>query len=293
MHPPPLALAIVGLSLFVSGARADGHDVADRVLAAVQRARQASAAPALVRRAELDAVARERAGRIAGLPHSERLRDQTPLAADLRRFGVAWYRLLATHTEMVRGYERPEEGLVSSWRSVASAWGKAIAPEYDAVGVATRRADDGWIVLVAVLLDELPAPPAPADLERAVLAEVNLERAALRLAELTPSAALAAVAWAHSRDMAERGYLSHVDPEGLGPADRVEHAGIRYTRVAENIHWSRHEPADPAEVAVQAWLASPGHRRAMLDPEARESGVGAAVGADGTIHLTQLYIAPP
>jgi len=292
MHPRRLALALLGLALPATGAGVAADDVADRVLDALQRAREAAAAPVLVRRVELDAVAGERAERIAGLPHAERLKDQTPLAADLRRSGVVWYRSLATHTEMVRGYEHPEDGLVASWRGVASAWKKAIAPEYEAVGVATRRGDDGWIVLVAVLLDGLPAPPAPADLEQAVLVGVNRERAALNLAQLAPSTALATVARAHSQDMSARGFLSHVDPDGVGPADRVERAGIRYTRVAENIHWSRNEPGDPAEVAVQSWLASPSHRQAMLDPVARESGVGAAVSADGSIHLTQLYLAP-
>ncbi len=288
------ALALAAVTVVTrggaEGSPADAEDTAGRVLAALNRARAQATAPLLARRAELDSLASDRARRVAAQPHLERLRASGPLADDLRQAGVVRYHQVATHVEMVRGYERPEEGLVASWRAVASAWDKAIAAEYDAVGAATWRTEDGWIVFVAVLLDELPALPEPAALEQAVLLAVNRERSALRLAVLTPSSALAAVARAHSQDMADRGYLSHVDPEGRGPADRVARAGIRYARLAENIHWSQNDPGDAAEVAVRAWLASPGHRRAMLDPDVRESGVGAVVGANGSIHLTQLFL---
>jgi hypothetical protein len=81
---------------------------------------------------------------------------------------------------------------------------------------------------------------------------------------------VAAVAVAHSRDMARRGYFSHVSPEGRDPFDRLDTAGIRYTRAAENIaHGQRTGDAVFAE-----WVASPGHRANMLDCRFTHHGVG-------------------
>ncbi len=287
------AVLVFGWGLLVSASGAFADDVAQRVFAALNSSREDAASPPLVRRAELDALAATRAERVADLPQLERLRDSTPLAVDLPRDGAVWFRKLVAHTEMVRGYERPEDGLVASWRSATSAWEQALAPQFDAIGVAVRRAADGWVVLVVAMADELPAPPEPRALERAVLAVVNRERRAHDLAELSASSALADVARQHSEDMAARGYVSHVNPEGLGPADRVQHAGIAYVRLSENIHWGQHEPGDPAEAAVRAWLESPSHRRALLDPDVRETGIGAAVRRAGSIHLTQLYLRGP
>jgi uncharacterized protein YkwD len=81
---------------------------------------------------------------------------------------------------------------------------------------------------------------------------------------------VAAVAVAHSRDMDQRGYFSHVSPEGRDPFHRLEAAGIRYARAAENIaHGTRTGDSVFAE-----WVASPGHRSNMLDCRFTHHGVG-------------------
>jgi uncharacterized protein YkwD len=286
---PVLALSI----LLFSAVSAFADEVTERVFAVVNAGRVETGVEPLVRRDELDALAESRAQRVSRMPQLERLRDATPIAADLPQGAPVFFRRIVTHTEMVRGYDRPEDGLLASWRSAAAAWKQTVDPAFDAIGLATRRTADGWIVLVAAMADLLPLPPEPAALERAVLEVVNRERRAHGLVELVPSPALAEVARHHSEDMAARGFISHVNPDGWGPADRVSRAGISYLRLSENIHWGQNEPGDPAEAAVEAWLESPGHRRALLDPDVRESGVGAAVSANGSIHLTQLYMRGP
>ena len=86
-----------------------------------------------------------------------------------------------------------------------------------------------------------------------------------------------------------RVYLDHVNPEGLGPPERVNLAGVDFEKLAENIASNRGHK-QPAAHAVEQWLDSPGHRESMLDPEFEKTGVGVAVGEDGVFYFTQLYL---
>ena len=64
--------------------------------------------------------------------------------------------------------------------------------------------------------------------------------------------------------------------------DRVREAG--YGRpgdgwlVGENLGWGTGDKATPAWI-VDAWLASPGHRKIMLRNDYREFGIGIAQGS--------------
>ena len=102
---------------------------------------------------------------------------------------------------------------------------------------------------------------------------------------------LGEIARAHSRDMARRGFFSHVTPEGRQPADRVLEQGLVFSRFAENIQKSRGVP-DPVSAAVESWMASPGHRRAILEPEYERTGVGVALADDGVLYFTQIFFTP-
>jgi uncharacterized protein YkwD len=92
--------------------------------------------------------------------------------------------------------------------------------------------------------------------------------------------------------MANRGYFSHYTPEGLGPGDRARRGGVRYGAFAENLARVRNGRA-PADLAIRAWLKSPGHRRNLLDEGRvgyRYTGVGVAVAPDGTVLLSQVFL---
>ena len=65
-----------------------------------------------------------------------------------------------------------------------------------------------------------------AELEARLHQEVNALRARRHLIPLERDPALDAVARTHSADMARRGYLNHVNPEGQNPVDRIHAAGI-------------------------------------------------------------------
>jgi uncharacterized protein YkwD len=62
--------------------------------------------------------------------------------------------------------------------------------------------------------------------------------------------------------------------------------------VAENLYKCRGVD-DPLVAAVEGWMESKGHRKNILGVEYTHTGVGIAVGADGTIYFTQLFTRPP
>ena len=160
--------------------------------------------------------------------------------------------------------------------------------------------------------------PALSGLPLEVHVEANQARRRQRVHALAWSPRLAAVAGAHSRDMARRGFFDHVSPDGAGPQDRVRRGGAAChvrtgdgrvrTGVAENLYrttryasrWERRRgrhrevgydwmsDVEIAEATVQGWLGSPGHRRNLLERTARSHGVGVAVGRDHRVYVTQV-----
>jgi uncharacterized protein YkwD len=120
---------------------------------------------------------------------------------------------------------------------------------------------------------------------------VNNERTYRGLPELQWDDRLAAVARRHASNMAARGFFAHVDPVHGDVADRLAKAGIAWSRFEENLlqEWGYE---DSARSGVLSWMASPGHRKNILDKDVTLAGVGAARRADGTLFLAQEFIRP-
>jgi len=136
------------------------------------------------------------------------------------------------------------------------------------------------------------AETAFAELEAALHRTVNTERAARHLIALKRRADLDAVARAHSTDMAQRTYLSHVSPEGENPVDRLERAALTgFSLAAENA--GQTSKGEPNREIFAGWLASPVHRRNLHAPPFNATGIGIARAADGTFYYTQLYVTYP
>jgi uncharacterized protein YkwD len=116
----------------------------------------------------------------------------------------------------------------------------------------------------------------------AVVCLVNAERASRGLKPLRRDGALAEAARKHANDMARRNFFAHVGPAGERVRDRINAAGYASNgdgwRVGENLGWGTGARATP-NALVDAWLASPPHRRIMLGDSYRELGVGVAQGA--------------
>jgi len=109
--------------------------------------------------------------------------------------------------------------------------------------------------------------------ENAIVALVNAARAQAGLNPLVSEAKLGRVAIAHATDMARRSFVGHVGSDGAGMIERVVRAGYGYSFVAENVAGGQ----PTAAAAVATWMASGGHRRNLLAPEATQVGVGHAV----------------
>ncbi len=137
-------------------------------------------------------------------------------------------------------------------------------------------------------------PPEPPDLspdraERLAFELLNRDRVRHGLRPLAWDERLAAVARAHSRDMAEQGYFGHVSPSGGGHRARLAAAGYRALVSAENI-----SHAQSVAEAEQALMRSPGHRANILDPRVTRVGIGLARDPRGELRwlVTQLFALP-
>ena len=119
-----------------------------------------------------------------------------------------------------------------------------------------------------------------------VLRLVNEQRANYGLSALSYSTQLEAVAYAHSKDMAQNNYFSHTNLSGQSPFDRMRAAGISYRAAAENIAAGQKTPQE----VVNAWMNSAGHRANILNSSVTKMGVGIYSGGSYGIYWTQLFI---
>jgi uncharacterized protein YkwD len=100
---------------------------------------------------------------------------------------------------------------------------------------------------------------------------------------------LAAVARAHSRNMLERRYFSHVDPDGKTFSTRINETGIPWQASGENI-----AIYDTVQAAEAAFMNEPrfqhNHRANILDSSYTDVGIGVVQGSDGSLYITQDFV---
>jgi uncharacterized protein YkwD len=129
--------------------------------------------------------------------------------------------------------------------------------------------------------------------EDAIVCLTNRERKAAGLPALVKSQALHNAAVSHSRDMAQRDYVSHQSPEGGTARTRMSSRGYKgATRSGENLAYGQRLTA---RQVVEMWMNSASHRANIRNRDYREIGVGGAFGSpqgadtpeDGT--FTELF----
>ena len=93
---------------------------------------------------------------------------------------------------------------------------------------------------------------------------------------VTADSGLAALATAFSDDMAARDFFDHTDPDGASPWDRAKKAGITDLG-GENIARGQAN----AQLVMDSWMNSPGHKANILNCDFKTLGVGAHFASGG------------
>ncbi len=106
-----------------------------------------------------------------------------------------------------------------------------------------------------------------------IISATNLERRKMGLPDLMKDPMLSKSAEVKLQDMFQKQYFQHVAPSGDSVSDLVRKTGYEYIVVGENLALGVF--AGDAQV-VAAWMASPGHKKNILD--ARYKEIGLAVG---------------
>lgn len=149
--------------------------------------------------------------------------------------------------------------------------------------------------------------------ERAVAEAVNEYRRSNGKRELEYREKAAYVARLHSQDQYEKEYVSHTQPDGENPSDRLNKWNVKGRAHGENIAYfgirqieerpteeeetpaltaTEYVPATPQEVAQQSlkvWKASSSHDEGMLRDWWHWTGVGIVIAEDGSTWVTQVF----
>lgn len=123
-------------------------------------------------------------------------------------------------------------------------------------------------------------PKEAAAMAIATLTAINAERSQRGMAPLAANRRLTSAATAHACDSAARNRMGHQGSDGSTLADRVQREGYNFRNIAENVALGYPGPA----AVVQGWMGSTGHRKNILSRNARDAGIGLALGRDGALH---------
>lgn len=130
----------------------------------------------------------------------------------------------------------------------------------------------------------LPVIVLPA-FEDQLLDLINAERGAHGLTALS---ILNQVAEAHSQDMVDRNFFSHINPDGLNAGARLANAGYKWQSWGELIGYGYVTP-----IAVfNGWMESPLHKAKILDTSYSEVGIGHVAGGTYTHYWTVVLTKP-
>lgn len=167
--------------------------------------------------------------------------------------------------------------------------------------IGARQAGNEWtVILAAPMPDPVKLLPNLDASAHEVLDATNAARATGRQCGDTWMAAAPPVAWnkqlaaaalAHSRDMAERSYFSHVDGRHQEAPQRAEAQGYGWRKIGENIAHGQVS----AQEAVTGWIDSPGHCQNLMNANFTEMGAGVAIHQakqHSTAYWTQVFATP-
>ena len=132
------------------------------------------------------------------------------------------------------------------------------------------------------------APGEEGRIQFGTLDAINALRSARGLAPLALDAQLNAAALTHSRDMARQNRPWNFGSDGSSPIDRIGRAGYRGELVGEAIS----ESFESETETLRAWMDDPSVAAMVLDPAARDMGLGWFQEENGKIWWTMLIARP-
>lgn len=141
--------------------------------------------------------------------------------------------------------------------------------------------------------DALPGSVRPAEARQATQCLLNAERARRGLRPLRADRRLAKAARGHGRDMVSRRYFAHDSLDGRDFAARIRATGyVPRTGglvIGENLAWGSMSLGTPREI-VSSWMASPPHRRNILNRRFSAIGIAIVKGAPGAAPNAATYV---
>ncbi len=126
--------------------------------------------------------------------------------------------------------------------------------------------------------------PAEARLMSLLVTQTNQRRHAAGCGQLNVDPGLIVASLRQSDFMADTRTFSHIGRGGSTFVARARAAGYA-APAGENIAWGY----ATATQVMDAWMASPAHRRNILNCGARSIGTGVRYAADGTPYFTQVF----
>lgn len=115
-----------------------------------------------------------------------------------------------------------------------------------------------------------------------VIELTNKERLSAGITILKENLELDQAALAKATDMFEHNYWAHVSPTGTEPWYFVTEAGYKYQHAGENLARDFSNPND----VVKAWMASPTHRKNLLDEKYKDIGIAVLDGYINGVETT-------
>ncbi len=156
--------------------------------------------------------------------------------------------------------------------------------------------DAGALFVTKISADQQQQLDLPDDLdleadpqaEAQMLQLVNEARAEVGLRPLSLDPRLVPIGRGHSEEMFRLRYFGHTSPVTGSPFDRIEAAGVEYSRAGENLAY-----AQSVAVAHRGLMESPGHRANILRREFTRIGIGVISAGPYGRMFTQVFLTPP
>ena len=157
----------------------------------------------------------------------------------------------------------------------------------------TAASPEGSVVVEAPAgLDALYVAPLDpiAQIEQALLDQVNADRAAHGLAPLQADPEVTAIARTRAAAQLSAPSLTHYDASGkVAIQGLLAGANTTYSLAGENLARLRAEDAEAAAQAEVALMNSPTHRKNILEPRFNRLAVGLVRAPDGRLIFAQIF----